>query len=392
MFSRIVIISFVLVFVKQTSFSQFIYYDQSTATDWKKVSEMAESGRKIRDSLQNLGYPAETFFLHHVGKRIWMSIDGRFDVFEWSENTWVNLYKGTFHGYNHKSEKFTYRDKLFSYRGYGFWREHGEIIEFLPEKGGWEIIPASQGLPFGVGYMRDSLFYIHADKCYSVHLLQQNIEPVSCQYTIRGEIPHGREYHFRDFMLVASHLKDGYQFPLIDKRTGDIYLSTRQPFKALRDTRITNAVIHVRDNDLTIRFPDDSVVAYHVADEMKYYLKESVPKGLKRYLLWSIAAVFFFAGGGLLMYKRRRQEKTINAEALAAFKEYEGKLIDSDTLDTILGIQDIIVYETRKFKRANMIKELNTISKIHHGQELILREKNPMDKRFYLYRIQSVNG
>lgn len=136
MFSRIVIVSFVLVFVKQTSFSQFIYYDRSTDTDWKKISEMVESGRKIRDSLQNLGYPAETFFLHHVGKRIWMSIDGRFDVFEWTGSKWVNLYKGTHHGYNHKSERFTFRDKLFSYRGYGFWREHGEIIEFLPQNGG----------------------------------------------------------------------------------------------------------------------------------------------------------------------------------------------------------------------------------------------------------------
>lgn len=380
----------ILFIFTQLANSQFIYYDLSDSTDWSNIKLMVDSGRDIRDSFQGLGYPTQTFFIHHVEDKIWMSVDGRFDVFEWQSDKWVNLYKGTYHGYNYKSQKFTYGGRLFSYKGYGFWREHGEIIEFLPEKAGWEIIPESKDLPYGIGYVIDSSFYIHSSNCFKVDLLEQNVESVPCEYTIRDKIPHGREYIFDDYILVASILEDGTQFPLIEKNSGTVYLSHRQPFNGIRDPRMTDALIHIKDNQMTIVFQDNDTLTYSTNSELKYYVKESGFGGQTPFWIWWVLFIFIFATLIFLFYRYYPRRHHSDVEILSAFKGYEGQLIDSDTLDAILGIEDIVVYETRKHRRASLIKEINALSEFQYGQDLILREKNPMDKRFYLYRIRSL--
>lgn len=392
-YCRYLTILLVIFLSKQSAYSQFIYYDQSDSTDWSMVDQMVESGRGVRDSLQDLGYTAEMFFIHEVVGNWWMTIDGRFDVFEWQEGKWINLYNGTYHGYNYKSQKFIYKGKLFSYKGYGFWREHGEIIEFLPDKSGWEIIPDSKNIPYGIGYIIDSLFYIHSNNCYEVSLQKQRVKSVPCIYSIREQIPHGREYVFDDYVMIASRLDDGTQFPLIEKNTGNVYLSHRQPFKGIRDPRTTNALIHIKGNQLTILFPDSSSIQYNVEDELKYYLQEPNEAGLAMSRYWWVligVSILFF--GTIIL--RSFKKPTVQSEVtrLTPFKDYSGRLIDSDELDKILGIDEITVYETRKHKRASLIRELNSLSKYEYGHELILREKNPEDKRFYLYRIQSLDN
>ena len=388
---RFGVILLVLLISNQYALSQFIYYEDSDSTDWSLIYQMAESARELRDSLQGLGYTAETFTIHPVAGKKWMAIDGRLDVFEWRNDYWQNLYNGTYHGYNYNSEIFTYNGKLFSYRGYGFWREHGEIIEFLPEKGGWEIIPESKALPFGIGYLIDSTFFIHAENCFEVQLIQQKVTPVSCQYSIHNKVPHGREYNFEDYILITSILEDGSQYPLIEKASGVVYLSRRQPFKELRDLRRLNSLIHIKGNQMTILFPDSSTVSYEVKDELQYYTQESnVTKERWTWYWWAAFAliIFFFAAAIIRFFRMPKVQSEV--DHFNAFKDYSGRLIDSDELDKILGIDEIIVYETRKYKRASLIHELNGLSQSQFGQELILREKNPKDRRFYLYRIQSV--
>lgn len=369
--------------------SQFIYYDQSDSTNWSNINQMVETARQIQDSLQELGCVAEGFFIHEVAGKKWMTVDGRFDVYEWKEGYWKNLYDGTYHGYNYKSQKFIYANRLFSYKGYGFWKEHGEIIEFLPEQGGWEIIPDSKDLPFGIGYVIDSSFYIHSSNCYKVYPIEQRLQSVPCEYNLRDQIPHGREYVFDDYIMVASRLEDGTQYPIIEKSTGDVYLSHRQPFKSIRDPRTKDALIHMKGNQMTILFPDSTSIQYNVSDELKYYLRETKEvQQLISWHWWVIIGVCILFLGALIFRAYGKPEVQTNVTRLLPFKDYAGRLIDSDELDKILGIDDVTVYETRKFKRASLIRELNSLSKYQLDHELILRERNPDDKRFYLYRIQ----
>lgn len=382
-----------LIFFQNIARAQFIYYDRSPATDWDEINRLVASARDLQDSLQGLGYVAEGFFIHEISGEKWMTIDGRFDVYEWQSDQWKNLYEGTYHGYNYMSHKFVYDEKLFSYKGYGYWREHGEIIEFLPAKGGWEIIPDSRDLPYGVGYMVDSLFYIHSDACYNVHLIDQTVKNIPCVYSIRDEIPTGRAYIFEDYTLIASVLDDGTHYPLIEKHSGEVYLSRRQPFNGLREPSTVDAIIHMKGNQMTIVYPDSSSVQYNVDEELKYYIKEANKAGqLKESWHWWVIICVCILIFGIIIYRFfKKPAIQSNSTRLLPFKDYGGKLIDSDELDKILGIDDVTVYETRKYKRASLIRELNSLSKYQFDHELILREKNPKDKRFYLYRIRSLD-
>lgn len=389
MYWRSLLIVYLIFASAEPAHCQFIYYDHEDSSGLSKVKEIVEAGREIRDSLQQSGYHVQTFIIQEVGDKLWMTVDGRFDVYEWRENHWYNIYKGTYHGYNFNSQKFTYSGKLFSYKGYGFWRTHGEIIEFLPEKGEWEIIHASKDLPQGIGYLMDSVFYIHSKKCYEVKLLEQLVLPVSCKFNISQEISHRRVYNFRDYILIMTNLGDGSQLPLVEKESGDVYLSRRQPFKGLRDARLVNSLVHIWGNEVTIMFPDGSSLKYSIENEFQYYKKERESEGYIKSWIWPIvilSTVFI----GLIFYRRRHSTEQPDLEIISAFKGYNGKLINSDTLDRILEIENISVHETRKYKRASIIREINTLSKANYGKALIEREKDPNDKRFYLYRIHSL--
>ena len=381
------LVSILLLFATvYSSFSQVIYYDTSDSTDWQSIAVMTQSTREIRDSLQMAGYSAKKFIIHEIAGKTWMTIDGRFDVFEWHNDHWVNLYKGTYHGYNFLSQKFTIDGKLFSYRGYGYWQSHGEIIEFLPEQGGWEIVSESADLPVGLGYVRDSVFHIISDKCIEVDVRKGKVKSVPCLFQVPELILEWQEYNFRDYLLLGGNMN-----PLIDKQNGDVYLSSRSPFKSLlHDWTLTDALIHLKDNDITIVFADNDTVRYNANNELQYYMKQSEEEEQTSFWLWAPLIVLIIATVIFLLYRYYPRRQHSDAQILSAFKGYEGKLLDSDTFDAILGIEDIIVYETRKHKRATLIKEINMVSASLYGKTLIERERNPNDKRFFLYRVKEL--
>lgn len=369
--------------------SQFIYYGDDGSSNLNRLQMIVESASVLRDSLQDLGYTANTFNIHNVADQLWMTVDGRFDVFEWRGSEWINIYEGTYHGYNFQSQKFTYNGRLFSYRGYGFWRRHGEIIEFLPEKGGWEIIPGTENLPYGVGYKLDSVYYIHAEECFEVEPITQTVRTVPCRYSIRGEVPSNDVYDFKDYILVTSNLNDGSQFPLIKKDGNQVYLSRRHPFDELRNPKTNEALILIQGNEMTIMYSDSSTVKYSVEDELHYYNLEPNTTDANYKWTWIVLCLVVLIMGFLTFRYSRTRRSKVKSELgiLTLFNDHKGAVIDSDRLDQILSIDTITTNETRKHKRAALIREVNTLSKAQFGSDMITREKDPSDKRFYLYRI-----
>lgn len=100
--------------------------------------------------------------------------------------------------------------------------------------------------------------------------------------------------NFEDFILIASILEDGSQYPLIEKGSGVVYLSRRQPFKELRDLKRLNSLIHIKGNQMTILFlthPLDEV-----EDELQYYTQESnVTKERRTWYWWAAIALIIFS-------------------------------------------------------------------------------------------------
>lgn len=369
---------------------QFIFYDHEKKIGRNELQSMYESGRLLQDSLKRLGYTAETFEILEVGDDIYLTIDSRFDVFKWSDHRWINLYTGTFHGYNHNSQKLAFDGRLFSYRGYGYWRNHGELIEFLPKKGEWEIISATKELPFGFGVLKDSLFIIQSDDCYSVNLYSQQVNRIRCDGWNLDEIPSGHVFNFSDYTLIASTLINGEQYPLIDKYSNHVYTSTRNPFHHLRENASNSSLLYICGNQIDITLQNQIQFQHAVSEELQYYtLSDDTSAIINQIWIPIVIALVFM----LYTFKRNSTRKWDNDQNSSLFESLtalENKVLDSDTIDNVLGINSIVVNETRRHRRAALIKEINTVSKSKYGAPLIVRKKNPRDKRFYLYHIKTI--
>jgi hypothetical protein len=67
--------------------------------------------------------------------------------------------------------------------------------------------------------------------------------------------------------------------------------------------------------------------------------------------------------------------------------EHDGKKLTTEEFDKILGIHEITNFDSKRIKRARLIKEINLRYEEKKGMGLITRIKNPEDKRFVYYKI-----
>jgi hypothetical protein len=83
--------------------------------------------------------------------------------------------------------------------------------------------------------------------------------------------------------------------------------------------------------------------------------------------------------------------KTEYQKILVKLMEQQGRVMDTNNLDVIFGI-DQYGYENKRGKRAKLIKEVNTYTQILYGINIINRKKNEQDKRYYDYHISFVRS
>lgn len=74
-------------------------------------------------------------------------------------------------------------------------------------------------------------------------------------------------------------------------------------------------------------------------------------------------------------------------EVVERLKQCEKEVVDSATLDVLLGLSNLESEETRRSHRARWIKEINAWSKLENSRTGIVREKDPLDRRRMLYRL-----
>jgi hypothetical protein len=60
---------------------------------------------------------------------------------------------------------------------------------------------------------------------------------------------------------------------------------------------------------------------------------------------------------------------------------YSGKMLNTETLDKILAIDELENFDSKRLKRSRMVTEINKKYKQIHNKDLIKRSKNPDDRR-----------
>lgn len=69
----------------------------------------------------------------------------------------------------------------------------------------------------------------------------------------------------------------------------------------------------------------------------------------------------------------------------------EGQALSSERLDDLLGLGAVESPETRRSRRSQLVKLINTESQARFGKDLIVRDRHPSDRRVMVYRIEHLS-
>jgi len=86
------------------------------------------------------------------------------------------------------------------------------------------------------------------------------------------------------------------------------------------------------------------------------------------------------------------QESPVQDEAfeelLQRLLPHHGEKLTTESFDTILGIDQITNFDSKRIKRSRLIKAINAYYTEKKGEPLITRIKNPEDKRYIYYKLK----
>jgi hypothetical protein len=112
---------------------------------------------------------------------------------------------------------------------------------------------------------------------------------------------------------------------------------------------------------------------------------------------WADFLFFIMLAIGLVILKMKQsKEKNVEPE-VQPFKRlepiqlllpYSGQLLTTETLDQLLGFDSQSTFDSRRMKRARLIKKINQNYLAQTGRVLIIQDKMSADKRYVTYLIQ----
>ncbi len=384
--------------------SQFVYHDQGTRVSFGHLDKIYSSARVVLDSIRSNGINVSRADIFEVSDKTYLLLDGTFYVFEWNGSQWTNRYKNVFFGYNFGSTKIVYKEHIYSLGGYGFWHEHGQLIEFLPSRGEWEIIKSTKDLPFAIGYIHeDTLFLYTKDSVYTmdVHANYRIISSKSSNLLLSNIDKKTYIYNLENYGFIFA--SGSHQ--LIEKQSGHVFKSDLSPFKKMT-TSISNGLLLIRGDSMLCYDKHLKLLdSYSVHSELKFFDQNTLEKASKSSFSksWAIFIVFLILSLGLIIwYSRRKMQFDFSSEQqsirnmdtnpiLSKLESYAGKQLSQDELDEIFEISAIYSSDTKRSKRSLIFKEMNQLYQRYHHTDIIVRVKDPKDKRFYVYDVKKVS-
>jgi hypothetical protein len=386
------------------SYGQIVFRDSGEETPAEELMSMFDKASAVLKSLELEGKTVR-MDIFEIEDKNYLLIDGFFHVMEWKDNDWYNLYKGNLHGYNNGALRFVFDNKIYSYGGYGFWHNHGQLIYFDWKFNEWEIVTVSKDFNQGIAFLstqEEFLNVISLDGEFKVSLSEntivetQKIRP-SLKRVMDGISGNSNSFETEDYFLFLR----GKPSVLINKSNNKAYMQIELAHKLMQKMR-TMSYVHVRGNEFRIIDPsgtadtltESKILAFfdvHITDSKEadtgfsllYYITFA---GLIFISIW-----FYFkkSKGSLQTNKEKTQAAPQSEEAtiIAKLLAYADKSLTQEQLDEILEIQHIMSGETQRFKRAAIVKKINQQFELLKGTPIIRRVKDPKDNRRFIYEI-----
>jgi hypothetical protein len=183
-----IILAIFLSLAPQSIHGAIIFSDTRERVDKSQMMLMFREAKLIYDSVSLKKPDGHLYYIMYFKNDLIMFANGFFDVFIWQNSTWKQISQNRKGGYNYGSRNFVWNNRIFSYGGYGYWKNHGDLIEFDINTGVWHKINLDKPLPFGPSYSTETGFKILSDMCYVVNLSTHSVTNYPINFPVQFDI------------------------------------------------------------------------------------------------------------------------------------------------------------------------------------------------------------
>ena len=421
------IISSILFFFQGLAFGADYYRLYTTSKSWKKHSQRdflegnvkSEILEKL-DSLYEKRPQTYTFYAHKGDIKVWVGCT--FDSYSVEGNILKNQYRYYNQGYTCNTSVFSRDSRQYLLGGYAFWLNHLDLMELDTVHGSWEYAKVTnQPENYGSSHFYENSkgIYVFFGAYYNPRInlnskdfagffldweskswkrAELKIDGADLAFASEESVIHFLETKDYAFLSMNSdQSKLGWN--IIEKETGNIYF-----FNSRNSDAFLSPFVEIIDNvifyqspdglekslDLDVVFAESKQVGKIRVIEKNIFQKISVKE-----LIYLLTIVLLIALLLCTYLFRRKPTKVINPDSEGTLERitgeilvYSGKMLNTETLDKILCIDELENIDSKRLKRSRMITEINKKYKKTHKKDLITRGKNPEDRRFVYYEIQ----
>ncbi len=380
--------------------AQMVYTDGGNACSEDMLLKYYEGAMAIKAKKAETFLNIKRFDILEIGEVPYLLPDGFFDVYEWRDNSWHNLYRGNFLGYNFGSRKFVADGTLYSFGGYGYWNTHGQLIAFDWEHHEWELVQGTKSFGNALAYLnssKENLYVYTRDNGYTINLRGKLINENNQSHAVFQPLINDVAMHYSSFeidsFLMVRYKKNSNA--LIRKRDHSVFFQPDLTHKTLDQINVESLIV-LRGNDIVVIDPKNRYKDTLTESELASYY--GVFEGTKSSKIWFyilLVSILFAGTMAFIIYRKytaskekyASDSKVSDNNIINALLPYVGQKITVEQLDVLLGIQQVSSIETQRHKRAKLIKGINQTFQSTHGRPMIVRIQDPEDGRRYLYGI-----
>lgn len=370
---------------------QLFYADKGRKADTSDIGPMFRAAVALEKALKDKSLKVGRLDLLEIDDQVYAIARGRLDVFKWESGAWKNLYKGVLFGHNFYSKNFVFRDQLYSFGGYGFWKSHGQVIRFSFEERDWELVPCTQDLKYALAYQIPEGLRLLGNENIIIDLEKRQMRSYEPSFSWERftDSSNQKDIEFDRFIYFP------HDRPLliIDKQTHQVYESNLSSIAAYFYNPPKPAFFHIYGDSLKVYNQAlDSIETYDIKEELREkYLPVSNSK-FSTFRKLNITGFVLIIGmilifGIRFIRQRNKKYNAFNKTVIQQILDWKEPQISMADLDVLLNIHDIQNPDTLKFKRYQKIQEINRIYQSANHKMLIIRKKDAADKRRYIYEI-----
>jgi hypothetical protein len=357
------------------------------------------------------------------------------DFYSVVEDKLIKDYQFQNRGYTCGSSLFLKEGNYYLLGGKGFWTNHIDLLRFDSPAGSWEFTQTKNQVldyfPLGVFHTEKGTTALFGDYTNPrIPRIEKEFQGFFLDWKQKAWLPILIEtpgldlseiittnpsyfLEAQDYGLLVSNTQlpnlGWFVWVLVEKASGKLFLyegpksfeAINSPYREVLGNKITyfdfDDGSNTEGKEVTIDIEEIRKNSKEIGKIN--YQEHPVQQGSfsEKYLIPLLISGFILLllGFGVARYqhlrKKRKEEvleETEDYNLLDKLFAYDGQKLSTEEFDRILGIAEISNFDSKRIKRARLIKGINLQYEEKKGVSLITRIKNQEDKRFVYYQIR----